>query len=399
MNTITRWLIPALCLSGGLLLAGPITIAPMAAAAPEHEEHEGHADHETAHAVTLTPAQIAENGITIAEAGPGAITRQLELSGEIALNADRVAHVVPRIAGVVREVFKNIGDDVKSGELMAVLDSRELAALKAAYLAALERETLARSTFEREKGLWEKKISAEQDYLAAKQGLAEASITTRSAEQQLLALGLSEDYVKGINSRERSAYTHYEIRAPFDGAVIEKHIALGESLKDDAPCFVIADLKTVWVDLNVHQKDLDAVAKGTPVRIGSRDDGKAGVDAVIAYVGPVMGEQTRTAVARIVLPNEDGRWRPGQFVTASVLTDRQPVAVMVPKAAVQTIDGDTCVFVQTGEGFVAAPVTLCQTDALNAEVADGLAAGQKYVAEGAFVLKAAMAKGELGHEH
>ena len=283
-----------------------------------HDAHEEDGEGEAAHeahgeenVVVLSEEQMKTNNVIVAQAGPGELALQLTLPGEVRLNADRVAHVVPRVAGVVREVMRNVGDSVKSGEVMAVLDSRELATLKAAYLAAKERETLAQSTFQREKGLWEKKISAEQDYLSAKQALAEAAINTRSAEQQLHAVGFTEEYLKSIAGQAHISYTRYEITAPFNGTVIEKHITIGESLKDDASCFTIADLSTVWVHLSVYQKDIPAIQKGQEVVISAGGNVSAGVRTVLEYIGPVMGEETRTATARVVLPNEGGQWRPG----------------------------------------------------------------------------------------
>ena len=120
------------------------------------------------------------------------------LPAEIALNGDRIAHVVPRIPGVVRSVIKTLGDKVRAGEVLAVIHSRELADYKAGYLGAREKITLAETMYEREKSLWEKKITAEQDYLKAKRDVADARIELRSAEQKLHALGFSEEYLETI---------------------------------------------------------------------------------------------------------------------------------------------------------------------------------------------------------
>jgi len=367
------------------------------AAHKDESGHEGH-DHSEggAHAediAILSEEQIKANNVKIVEAGPGDIAVQLALPGEVRLNSDRVAHVVPRVAGIVREVLVSVGEDVKAGQVMAVLESRELATLKAEYLAARERQSLAKATFDREKGLWEKKISAEQDFLSAKQTLAECAINVERAEQQLHAAGFSEDYLKGISGQTHVSYTRYEIIAPFDGSVIEKHITLGESLKDDVSAFTLADLNTVWVNLSVYQKDVSALRKGQPVTISEGDNPATGVNAKVDYVGPLVGEQTRTATARVTLPNENGQWRPGQFVTGFVSTEvTQAVPVVVPKAALQTFEESTVVFTQTDKGFVPARVTLGRSNDSHVEIAKGLEQGTRVVVEGAFVIKAEIAK-------
>ncbi len=372
------------------------TAAPHAEEARHADEH-GHEAHEEA--IVLSPEQMKNNHISIAEAGPGKLSVQLALPGEVKLNADRLAHVVPRIPGVVREVFKNVGDEVKTGEVLAVLDSRELADLKAAYLAAQEREELARSTYEREKGLWEKKISAEQDFLSAKNALAEARIATRTAEQKLHAIGFSEEYVTKLSGEPHASLTRFEIAAPFDGEIIEKHITLGEALKEDAPIFAVADLSTVWMDLSVYQKDLASLRKGQEVVISGGGSLENGVPGIISYIGSVMGQETRTATARVVLENRDGHWRPGQFVTGFTSVDEVEVGVLISKSAIQTMQGKSTVFVETEKGLVPVAVALGRSNDSHAEVLEGLEAGRRYAADGAFLLKAYLEKGSLEHEH
>ncbi|HPO13278.1 MAG TPA: efflux RND transporter periplasmic adaptor subunit [Candidatus Hydrogenedentes bacterium] len=368
-------------------------------ASAESPESNEHAHEENVEAVQMTAAQIEKNQIKLAEAGPGELSIPLTLPGEIKLNADRVAHVVPRIPGVAQEVYKNLGDAVKTGEVMAVLDSRELADLKAGYLAAKEREALAAAMYERESGLWTKKISAEQDYLSAKNALAEARIVSRTAEQQLHAIGFSEEYVEKLSAQTHISLTRYEILAPFDGTIIEKHITLGEALKEDATVFIVADLSSVWVDFNVYQKDLSVIQKGQEILIKDSAASDAGITAAVSYIGPVMGEETRTATARAVVENREGRWRPGQFVTGYLATEKVTVPVAIPKTALQRIQGESVVFLRTDEGFKAVPVSLGRNTQTHVEILEGLVPGQSYVAEGSFLLKATLEKSELSHGH
>jgi len=253
------------------------------------ESHSEDAHGEEAHvdAVKLTPEQMREFQVEIAAAGPGPLDTGINLTGEVRINEDKLAHIVPKLAGVVREVNKSLGDEVKPGEVMAVLESRELASAKAEFLSARERVTLAQATFEREKSLWERKISAEQDYLEAKQGLAEAQIALREAEQELHAIGFSEGYLAKLPAHSDAGLTRYEVPAPFAGTVIEKHVTLGEAVEADAGIFVVADLTSVWADFNVHQRDLPLVRTGQTVRIRT-GEGMPETEATIAYVGPIV---------------------------------------------------------------------------------------------------------------
>jgi cobalt-zinc-cadmium efflux system membrane fusion protein len=364
----------------------------------EHEE-EGHEEegHEEG-AIKLTDEELEEFGIEVRQAASGRLDTFVDLPGEIVINTDRQAHVIPRVPGIVREVHKKLGDQVKGGEIMAVLESRELADAKAEFLAARERFDLAEVNFNREENLWKKKISSEQEYLEAKQNFVEARINLRSAEQKLHALGFSETYLKQLPEHPDQSYTRYEIKAPFDGVVIQKHISLGEALGDDAEAFVIADLTSVWVDINIYQKDLVNIHKGQKVVIDI-GHGVASMESTLSYVGPLVGEETRTALARAVLKNTKGQLRPGMFITARVATNSVKVPLMIPKTALQTLEGKTVVFVKDEDGFEPRPVNISRDNGLHVEIMDGLKIDEYYASKGAFTLKAQLSKGAFGDGH
>ncbi len=362
-----------------------------------HDEHAGHDDHGE-EVVSLSAAELKEFGIELATAAGGSLDQYTELPGEIVLNADRLAHVVPRVPGIVREVRKSLGDAVKTGEVMAVIESRELAEAKAAFLAASERWELAQAKFEREERLWQKKVTSEQEYLDARQASAEARIGMNSAEQQLHALGFSDAYLRELPRHPDATYTRYDIRAPFGGTIIEKHLTLGESVNEDTQIFTIADLSSVWVDINVYQKDLARIRKGQTVviQIGHSIPEATGE---IAWVGPMVGEATRTAKARVVLANPDGTLRPGLFVTAQVAVANTGAGLVIPKSALQTFEERTVIFVRTAKGFEPQPVKTGRQNATHVEIISGLKAGQSYVSKGAFTLKAQLSKGAFGDGH
>lgn len=362
---------------------------------PGHKEPGERDEHGEKGVVRLGDAELKEFGIEVGTAGPGNLKVHVSLPGEVVANADRLAHIVPRVPGVVREVRKNLGDRVRKGEVMAVLESRELADTKAAFLNATEKLALARTNFAREEDLWKKRISSEQEYLQARQALAEAKIDLRSAEQKLHALGFSDESLAQLPSQPDMSYTRYELVAPFDGTIIEKHVSLGEVQKGDRDVFVIADLGSVWVNLSVYQKDMPNIRKGQPVLV-SAGHGIPDMSGEISYIDPLVGEQTRTAVARVVLPNKGGNLRPGLFVTGLATVNSIPVSVLVPKTAIQTVEDKPSVFVKTKDGFVLQPVTIGRSSETHVEIPSGLKPGTRYVTSGAFTLKAQLSKGAFG---
>lgn len=368
----------------------------------EEENHgkggKEHIEHENEEIIRLSDSDLKEFGIEMGVAGPGEIKASISLPGEVVINQNRLAHIVPRVPGVVLEVRKNVGDMVSKNEVLAVLDSRELANTKAAFLTALERKELARANYKREENLWKKKITSEQEYINARQALAETNIELRAAELKLHALGFTDKYIKELPKHPDAKFTRYEITAPFAGAVIEKHITMGETFNENETVFVIADLSNVWVNLSVYQKDLPHIETGQAVTISAKH-GLKKVRGRISYVSPIVDEKTRTALARIVVANKAGKLQPGLFVTGRVTIRETNVPLLVPKTAIQIIDDKKVVFVKVKEGFEPRQVKTDRSDQMKVEITSGLEPGEKYAAVGAFTMKAQLSKGAFGGGH
>ena len=376
--------------------------------AEEADGHEGHDHGDDDHAgepgLTLSERDRSDAGIALATAGPGRLELHTRFLGEVRVNEERLAHVVPPVPGVVREVSVRIGDDVRAGQLLAVLASRELAEARAQYLGARGRRELAVISYEREKELWEREILAEQSYLDSRQALSEADIEFQTAEQTLHALGVNDDELDTLTaSHEAGALTRHELRAPIAGTVIELHLVLGETVGEDSDVLAIADLSTVWVDLDVPQSDLGSIREGQTMTISASGIDIPDATAVVDFVSPVIDEETRTALARVEIANTNGQWRPGLFVTAYAAAGQLEVPVLIPKDAVQSLEGETVVFIPEGAAFESVPVVLGRTNGTHVEIETGLEQGEQYVAEGAFALKAEVVTSGLdshaGHGH
>lgn len=188
----------------------------------------------------------------------------------------------------------------------------------------------------------------------------------------------------------------FELKAAFAGTIIDKHIAPGEAVTREQPAFIIADLSTVWVSVSVYQTALPQMRVGQPVIITAGSGGLETTGAV-TYITPVVDQATRTASARVVVPNEDGTWRPGLFVTATVLSP-VPAQIVIPRKAIHTFEGRPAVFVVAGDHFEPRPVTLGRTGRTKAEITAGLSAGDRFADERSFLVKAELGKGPAGHE-
>jgi membrane fusion protein, heavy metal efflux system len=351
-------------------------------------------------AIAMTDAQIKSAAIVLETAGPATLRTTTRLPGEIGFNEDRTAHVVPRVAGVVESVPATLGQSVRKGDLLAVIASAQVSDQRSELLAAHKREQLARRTFDRERQLWEEKISPRQDVDIAEQALREAEIAVANARQKLIAIGAAPGALTGAATRGATggALTRFELRAPFDGVVVEKHLTLGEQVKEDASVFVLSDLRTVWARIDVPAGDLAKVRVGERAVVRSAAFEQS-ADGTVAYVGALIGGQSRTAQARISLANPERAWRPGLFVNVDVVTGEAPAPVTVAADAVQVFEDRQVVFVRTAEGFVAQPVKTGRGDGRRIEIVDGLKAGAKVAAVNAFVIKSEAGKGSATHSH
>jgi cobalt-zinc-cadmium efflux system membrane fusion protein len=429
----------------------------------------------------FSPEVIQNAGLVIKKAGQGKLVTKIRLPGEVGLNEEKVVHIVPRVDGVVKKVFKDLGDQVSRGEIIAILESRELAEVKIDYLtsikqtelarADLDRETqvfentqsmldlleqdldqeeiylklkdlvigksrellipasaklrLAKSIHIREKGLLEKGISSESEYLIALENYKSAEaryialrekisydgawslrekkktleidqLNLQTANQKLLALGLTPEEVDQLPEQDEQLFTQYELRATLNGTVIQKHLTTGEAVKKDDDIFLLADLSEVWVNFAIPEKELKKVRLGQKVLF---KEGPRALRAKLSYISSIIDEKTRTVTGRVVIPNKKGDLRPGGYVTVELVLGERKVPVVVEPDAIQNFRDWSVVFVKYGSKLEARPLELGENDGNSVEVLQGLKAGEQYVAVNSYAVKAEIEKSGATHSH
>ncbi|HMJ06199.1 MAG TPA: efflux RND transporter periplasmic adaptor subunit [Chthoniobacterales bacterium] len=194
----------------------------------------------------------------------------------------------------------------------------------------------------------------------------------------------------------------YDVVSEITGTVIHRNVALGEFVKDDKMIFSVADLSTVWIDLNIFRQDFGLLREGQPVELHTgvgHVSGEEHIAAKIDYISPFGTEGSQTMLARCVVQNAAGVLRPGLFVDGEIITGEVEAPVAVKNSAIQTVANETVVFVEKGDVFEAREVELGVKDNERVEVVSGLLPGDRYAAENSFIIKAELGKGEAGHEH
>jgi cobalt-zinc-cadmium efflux system membrane fusion protein len=368
---------------------------------PGAEERHAHDRNNEEGRITLSDEQLRAAGIELASVSGGDLQKHFLVPGTIAPDANRVARVSVRVLGTVVELRKGIGDHVEAGEVVAVIESREVADAKTEYLAALPTNELQQTLAARLKALTETRALAENDYLRARLAAQDAKIRLDSARQKLFALGLSEAEIAGLASQPPEAMQKQYLRAPIGGRIAERRADLGalvgrEGLESEL--FIIVNLDRVWVDLAVPPADLAKVRGNITIALSEATTG-ATAKAQIVFVSPLLDANTRSAKVVAAFDNPGHTWRPGIYVTAEIPVGGVPARVLVPKTAVQTIQGKPAVFVRTSEGFLARPVQIGREDDDRVEILTGLDVSETIAASNTFILKAELGKAEAQHEH
>lgn len=348
-------------------------------------EEAGHDDEEGE--IDLTAEQIKAAGIQIVRvirSGGGALTLPATIEGD----PQGMQVVSAAIGGRVVSLTRNLGQSVGRGQALAIIESREAAALNAEIEAARARLALAESNLRREQRLFDEKVSPEQDLIAARTAATEARIALRLARQQVAVAGGGGGALNRIT-----------ITSPLSGQVISRSVALGQTVAADAELFRVADLTRVAVTLALSPSDTGRVRPGSEIEIVS---GERKSLARVDFVSPILDETTRLATVIAIVDNRSGQWRVGEPVTASIRLaagNEDGRSALVPQGAVQTVEGRPAVFVRTDHGFKATPVMLGSPSGDNVVVTSGLKGDEQIASTNSFTLKAELGKGETEHGH
>ena len=237
--------------------------------------------------------------------------------------------------------------------MVAVIESREVADAKREFLSARLTQELQQTLVVRAKTLWEGRAMAENEYLRVRNAFDDARVRLAAAGQKLSALGLTEQQIDELPQQPIESLRRQELRAPISGRVAERRVDLGALVGregQESELYVIADLSEVWADLAISPADLGGIQEGQEISIVSGATGER-AQAVIRFVSPMLDKDTRAARVIAAVPNPAGIWRPGSFITADIPLKSTPAEVMVPKTAVQRVEGESVVFVRTEQGF------------------------------------------------
>lgn len=355
----------------------------------EVEEHE-----ELPSRVRLSAAVITKARIQSAAATLEALPNTMTLTGELIADPDRSAKVAVRVQGRIIDVHFKEGDVVKKGDLLATVESPELARARATATSAAAKAASARKNAERLRSIADKGLASGQEVADAESALASVDAESRAARQTLAAFGPS-----GEGTGESALL---QLRAPVAGSVLSRDAIRGETVAPEKIIATIADLSKTYFVARLFEKDLARIKVGSLTEVRLNAYPNEVFSGSVEMVGNQLDPTARTVVARIVVPNRGGLLKVGLFGSATVVvsdaTARTP-RVVVPLSAITKVADRDVVFVhQPDDDFEMHPVTLGRSAAGRVEVLTGLRQGEKVVIEGVFSLKSAVLKSTFGEE-
>lgn len=318
-----------------------------------------------------------------------------QLLGQVSFNRNKLAMVTPLGGGVVTEVLKDVGDMVEAGDVLATVQSPDIAEARSEYLKVLAEGHLTQQTLAREQDLHKREISARQDLEQAQAAAAVADAAVAESKQHLLNLGLSKDELAAVASE--GATSSMQVRAPFAGTIIERTAVMGTAVEPGDALFTVADLSSMWMQLSVPEAELSSMQVGALVQ--ARFEAYPGVafEGEISWVAPTVNADTRMLEVRAILANPQGLLKEGLFGRASLAGFAQRAGVTVPADAVQDVDGKAVVFRKLEDDLF--ETRLIETGGLqdgSIAILAGLAPDDEIVTQGSYIMKSELLKARLG---
>lgn len=366
---------------GGLLIgrtmSDPAPVVGAAAETPEEEQgREGF--------IPMSAEGLAASGVAVERVEPGSLASEVIAQATVTAPPEGQALLTARADGAVVRITKRLGDPVRAGETVALLESREAAAFVADRNAAAARAQAAGAAAAREQRLFNAKVTAKQDL--------EAAIAARASAQAELQRADAAVRTAGVTGGGR----YLAVRSPISGRLTEVDTQLGAYVAAGAELFNVSDPSRIQVNASVSAIDAQRIRPGDRALVELASGGL--VESVVRSVTPSLDPESRAATAVLQLNGAPGGLTQGQAVRVRI-TPRgsQERGIILPEQAVQQIEGKDMVFVQVKDGFQAVPVSVGSRSGGRVEILDGLRAGQSVVTEGAFVLKSQLGASEAEH--
>jgi len=368
----------------------------------QHEEHEE---------LNVSLEKQKQWGIEVGEVSEINISSKINLLGVISLNQNKTAHISSLVEGKVVSLLTDLGDKVRKGQTLLVLNSPEFSQTKAEFFKSKTNLNLRRKEFERSKVLFEQKAIEKKEFLRREAEYSKTIIQYDVAKSNLHSLGFLPSHIESLIKKYESLSgnsdslelndPYLSIISPLSGKIIFRDAIIGECIEPDKMLFKVSDLSSLWALLDAYEKDLPFIKKDSMVRIKSTLYPDKEFEGKITYISDMIDEKLRTAKIRVEVNNKDNLLKPNMFILGTIENkNKRERFLIVPGEVVQNLNGKKVVFLQEEkETFTPQEVKIKEKIDGNVIIAEGLKLGQEIVVKGAFYLKAELNKKSFGGAH
>jgi len=323
--------------------------------------------------------------VQVVTVAPVKLTRTLRLTGAVAYNAFKTTPVITQVGGPVSRILVVPGERVRKGQPLLEVSSPDYSQMRAAYLKARDVYRVADKNFARAQDLYAHNAIAERDLLQAESERNQAKADLDATEQALKILGVP----KPEELDKLPATPEIPLLSPIGGQVVERLVSPGQLLQAGATqAFTLSDMSSVWVLVNVYQKDLAYVKTGDPVSVQT-DSYPDTFHGKISFLSPALDPNTRTLQARLEIENPSEKLKKDMYCVATVVAGVIQNAIAVPNAAILRDDqNQPFVYVATGSNqFGRRSVEIGESQAGQTQILKGLSPGEKVVGDGSLFLQ------------
>ena len=358
---------------------------------PPQSDADAAVTHASDTVLVLDSAAVRLAGIELLTVSSNSVD-ELVANGSITFDANKVSVVSSRVEARVVSVRADLGQEVPAGGVLAVLESSEVGQTRGDLERARATLEIAQRNYEREQRLFREQITSQKELLEAESAYRTAQADLRSAASRLGAVGATGG--RGAT---------FSLSSSVAGTVVERNASPGQSVGPSTNLFTVADLRNVWITVDVYENDLARIRPGAAATIAPTALAGEPFIGKVTYAGGVVDTASRTFKVRVEVANAGFRLRPGMFAQVRIKTApiRLGGGITIPEEAVQELNGRQVVFVAAGlpGRYVARPVTVASRSGTgNLVIGSGIVAGDRVVTRGAFQLKAELTKASFGDD-
>lgn len=374
---------------------------------PKEENHKEELHNET---IIFTKTSIKEIGLETEIVSLKPYSGFITIPAKVLANQDYEAQVGSLVQGRVFKVFVKVGDYVKAGQELMLVEGLEIGVIKAAYLTAKANLEFQKANYERQKILINQNVGSQKSFLEAQAEYDKALAEFNAEDKKIHSIGLNDEDVtngKSDHSLDHTSGT-LTVNAPISGIIVERNVVIGQLVDNTTNAFKIINISSVWIDGQIYEKDIKKINEKTTAVFESSTYPNEMFNGRIIYIGQIIDEKSRTITIRAEFNNPKGKLKPQMFGELKIPTGKNSMAILIPAESVVKIKNEDYVFVQKNSStetdskqeYEKRSVIIGSTPNGMIEIIEGLNVNDKVVVKGVFYLKSELMKSELeGDEH